>query len=57
MHVPAEFVQFANASLALSAGCRAAHKPADSWLCAFANYTLPYIKTPIFTVQQMVSTW
>ena len=50
-----QFVQFTNASTMLSSSCRAAHK--DKWLCALANYSLPYIKTPIFTVQQMVSTW
>lgn len=26
-------------------------------MCAFANESLPYIATPVFLVQQMVSTW
>eukprot|EP01052_Picozoa_sp_SAG31_P011978 SAG31_NODE_690_length_12796_cov_4.634559_10_plen_1106_part_00 len=53
----AAMIKFANASSALSDGCKAAHKPEDDWLCAFPNYTMPFIKTPVFTVQQMVTTW
>merc|ERR1719201_2783616 len=43
---------------ALSPGCKAAHKSAaDAFKCLYANETLPYIKTPIFAVQQLVSVW
>lgn len=45
-------IRFTNSSSGLSLGCKAAHKPGDEWLCGFANYTLPYTKTPTFTVQQ-----
>ena len=51
-------VNMSKASAALSAPCKADHQSTgDEFLCLYANETLPYIQTPIFAVQQLVSVW
>ena len=39
----------------VAAGCAAANK--DPGMCLYANETLPFVKTPVFAVQEMPAVW
>ena len=38
--------------------CLAYYTPTnDTWRCFFAEYTLPFIKTPLFVSQDLADSW
>eukprot|EP01051_Picozoa_sp_SAG22_P014236 SAG22_NODE_1697_length_3790_cov_1.813601_2_plen_373_part_00 len=47
----------ANVDGAVNDGCRAANPGNNSWNCLYVNESLPYIKTSLFAVNQMLSVW
>jgi len=48
-----------NVTSGLNADCVAAYasKPSESWKCYFAQYTSPFIRTPIFALQSRFDAW
>jgi len=48
-----------NVSMGLNSDCVAAYasKPAESYKCYFAQYTSPFIRTPIFILQSRYDAW
>ena len=46
-----------NSSAGVNAACIAAHRGADAWKCMMAQYTLPYIKTPIYANEGLFDPW
>eukprot|EP00440_Ansanella_granifera_P056504 gb/GFBE01061250.1/.p1 GENE.gb/GFBE01061250.1/~~gb/GFBE01061250.1/.p1 ORF type:complete len:427 (+),score=82.92 gb/GFBE01061250.1/:1-1281(+) len=45
-----------NASKTMSADCLAAY-PSEQWKCFFAQYAMPFIKTPYFAVNSFYDRW
>ena len=43
-------------SAALAPGCLAKNKQ-QPWLCMYVNETLPFVKTPLYLVNQLASIW
>jgi hypothetical protein len=41
----------------LNAGCVAAHSTETRWRCFMAQYSLPFVKTPLFAVQSVYDEW
>lgn len=46
-----------NVSGTVNADCAAAHRGDDAWMCFFAQYTLPHIKTELFMLNSLADTW
>ncbi|XP_038050931.1 pectin acetylesterase 8-like [Patiria miniata] len=46
-----------NASGSLNKACLAAMSPQDKWKCFFAEYTYPYISTPLFIINSAYDYW
>ena len=49
-------LQLSNGAASLPPACVAGH-PAAPHLCMYTNETLPFVKTPLFVVNQMASIW
>ena len=41
----------------LDADCAAKYTGAEAWRCMFAQYTVPFISTPVFALQSKYDAW
>jgi hypothetical protein len=46
-----------NCSGGVNSDCIAAANPGEEWMCFFAQYTFPHIKTPLFVLNSAYDTW
>ena len=51
-----DFLDLINGRGVLNADCVAAQKPGDEWSCSSAHTLYPYIKTPVYIIENMYDT-
>ena len=46
-----------NSSSGLNQACLRAQKPGEDWLCLFPQYSVPFVRSPLFFVNSLYDVW